>query len=165
MDDRADIEQLVRTRLRTLRQTLGLSLDELADSAWLVDEIQGRPGAEGVRSTLGFQGMTVYGSAGCNRYVAKAGQREGVLELGAVATTRRMCEPPAMEQEQGYLAALDRVAHFRLAPGGDRLVAVNGKAIADLPPGDFATEMRRPVVVLTVDRDGKNLDVTLNRPE
>ena len=48
---------------------------------------------------------------------------------------------------------------------GDQLVAVNGKRIADLPPGDMATEMRRNVVVLTVDRNGKSHDVTLERPE
>jgi len=94
-----------------------VSLEELADSAWLVEEIQGRGTAEGVRSTLGFRGMTVYGSGGCNRFVGKAGEREGVLELGALASTRRMCEPPAMDQEQSYLATLDRVARFRLDRG------------------------------------------------
>jgi membrane-associated protease RseP (regulator of RpoE activity) len=46
---------------------------------------------------------------------------------------------------------------------GDRLVAVNGKTIADLPPGDFAAEMRKPVVVLTIDRDGSPREVTLRR--
>ncbi len=94
-----------------------VSIQELLDSAWLVEEIEDRGSAEGVRSTLGFRVQTIYGSGGCNRFTGKAGEREGVLEVGPLASTRRMCEPPAMDQEQSYLSALGRVARFRLDRG------------------------------------------------
>lgn len=46
---------------------------------------------------------------------------------------------------------------------GDLLVAVNGHAVAELAPGDFAVEMRKPVVALTIERGSERREVTLRR--
>lgn len=48
---------------------------------------------------------------------------------------------------------------------GDVLVAVNGKPIEDLPPGDLAVEMRKPTVELTIDRGGEERTVKIVRGE
>lgn len=48
---------------------------------------------------------------------------------------------------------------------GDVLVAVNGHAVSDLPPGDFAVEMRRETVALTVERDGERREVVIEQRE
>ncbi len=58
----------------------------------------------------------VGGSAGCNRFSARAHQDGGRLTIDPAATTRRLCASPAgvMEQERQFLAALTSVASARL---------------------------------------------------
>jgi hypothetical protein len=46
---------------------------------------------------------------------------------------------------------------------GDVLNEVNGLKIADLAPGDFAVEMRKPTVELTIEREGEQRKVRLKR--
>ena len=48
---------------------------------------------------------------------------------------------------------------------GDVLISVNGLGVSDLPPGDFAVEMRKPTVVLMIERDGERREVVLERDE
>lgn len=71
------------------------------------------------------------GSGGCNRLVGRfrLGPDES-LRFSGVATTRMAC--PNLKQEQEFLTVLDRVRHFRLAPGGSilNLFDANMEAVA-----------------------------------
>jgi heat shock protein HslJ len=55
------------------------------------------------------------GSAGCNNYNASYSVEGQAIQIGAPASTRRMCAEPqgVMEQEAAYLAALPRAATFQ----------------------------------------------------
>jgi heat shock protein HslJ len=77
-----------------------------------------------------FDGERVAGSTGCNQYsgpYALVGDR---LELGQLAMTQKSCPPPTDEVERAYLAALERVAAWRvddaelvlLEDGGDEVL-------------------------------------------
>jgi heat shock protein HslJ len=54
------------------------------------------------------------GTAGCNHYRGSYTRDGNALTIGPLVTTRRACEPAIMEQEQRYLAALQRVTTLRL---------------------------------------------------
>jgi heat shock protein HslJ len=55
----------------------------------------------------------VSGSTGCNRYTGPYALDGDTLELGAIASTRMACAPPADAVEREFLAALERVDHWR----------------------------------------------------
>jgi heat shock protein HslJ len=54
------------------------------------------------------------GSAGCNRFTAPARLTGDEIHLGPFATTRRLCPPEVMDQEDRYLAALAAARRFGL---------------------------------------------------
>ena len=60
-----------------------------------------------------FDGGNVSGSAGCNSYTSAYETAGDQISFSGVATTLRVCAAPAvMEQEQTYLAALQKTATF-----------------------------------------------------
>lgn len=101
----------------------GGSVDEASwiGTAWRVEEIEGARVPAEIEVTLAFpEPGRVAGLAACNRYMGSLeldGNR--VVAVGPLASTRRMCPPEVMDQEQRMLAALPRAA--RLAREGDSL--------------------------------------------
>lgn len=83
----------------------------------------GAPSFEGVPWVLTtgpsatFSDGTVSGSTGCNRFTAPYTQDGDALEIGEIAATNAACPPPAGTVEREYLAALERVAAWRLEDG------------------------------------------------
>ncbi len=81
---------------------------------------QGAPSFEDVPWVLAsgpsatFSDGMVSGSTGCNHYTASYTQDASELEIGDIATTNMACPPPADAVERKYLAALERVAGWRL---------------------------------------------------
>jgi heat shock protein HslJ len=80
----------------------------------------GRGGAQSlaagteITAVFGTNG-TVSGSASCNQYSATYEAVTNTLKIGgAIATTRKMCSEPAMQQEAAYLAALARATTYRI---------------------------------------------------
>ena len=69
-----------------------------------------------------FEGGTVAGSTGCNRYTGSYIVDGDSLEIGPLATTRMACLPPLDRIERAYVAALGRVTGWRSAD--DELVLV-----------------------------------------
>ncbi len=61
-----------------------------------------------------FEDGTVSGSTGCNQYSGPYSVDGDSLELGQLAQTQMACAPPADRIEQSYVAALGRVAGWRL---------------------------------------------------
>lgn len=72
--------------------------------------------------TAFFQGGTIAGSTGCNRYSGPYTLDGAALELGQLAQTQMACAPPADRVERDYTAKLARVTGWRV--DGDRLVLV-----------------------------------------
>jgi heat shock protein HslJ len=84
--------------------------------------------------TLAFTGEgELRGSAGCNAYFGSyelAGTR---LEVGELATTKKLCQPAElMEREAAYLASLRQAAEVRLEDGELVLESATGEELLRL---------------------------------
>jgi len=60
----------------------------------------------------------VAGSAGCNSYNGTYVVSGNELSVGPLATTRKMCAQPIMQQEQAYLDALQAARTYEIVPDG-----------------------------------------------
>jgi heat shock protein HslJ len=78
------------------------------------------------------------GSAGCNNYRAAFEHLDDTLQIGAAASTRRLCAVPdgTMQQEQDFLALLTEVAAYEIA--GNQLTLLNA---AGTTLAQFSTTM------------------------
>lgn len=86
-------------------------------------------GADLATPGAAFANGVVGGSAGCNHFTAPYTVDGDKLELGMIAITRMACPPPQAAVEREYLAALGKVASWKL--DGDELV-LSGKGGAEL---------------------------------
>ena len=64
--------------------------------------------------TLGDNNQA-FGLAGCNNWMAEYQLSGDRLSLDKIATTRKLCAPALMEQEQRFLAALATVQRWEFA--------------------------------------------------
>jgi len=103
---------------------------DLAGTAWQAAEIRGRAVHGDVASTLRFDDDgRVSGSAGCNRYFGTLSLEGERVSVGPLGSTRMMCAPPVMDQEQRFLQALE----------GARRLERRGDALLFFGEGDAAT--------------------------
>jgi len=73
---------------------------------------------------LEFAPDSVSGSAGCNTYFSDINHGQGQqLQFGAIASTRRACEPSLMDRETQYLQALAGVQKYSFDPNGNLWLA------------------------------------------
>jgi heat shock protein HslJ len=84
-------------------------------------------GWEAFAPTARFEGGMVSGSTGCNRFTGPYSVEGDTLELGAIASTRMACVPSANAVEREFLAALERVEHWR-SDGGNLVLLGDGDA-------------------------------------
>lgn len=120
-----------------LLATFAAVSQSLSGTSW---EVVGyNNGKQGVVSVLSGSQITVSfgedgkvtGSAGCNRYFASYQQTGGELNIGSPGATRMFCAEPKglMEQEQHFLAALQKAKRYQL--DGDQLtLRTHERAIA-----------------------------------
>ena len=79
--------------------------------------------------TLGDENRA-YGNAGCNHWFASYELKGDTLTFGAAGSTRKLCAPALMEQEQRFLEALDKVQRWDISPIDPlRLWPAEGKPI------------------------------------
>lgn len=79
--------------------------------------------------TLGEDGRA-YGTAGCNHWFASYSRDGDRLSFGAAGSTRKMCAPALMEQEQHFLEVLGQVQRWDVSGIGQlRLWPATGKPI------------------------------------
>ena len=106
---------------------------DLQHHRWLLDSINGealpQDHAEDKIPELDFgEQMHVSGSTGCNRYNGKAVLRDGYFQIESMASTRRMCAPPADELERLFITMLGQDS--RISIDGDRnLILESGKTV------------------------------------
>jgi putative lipoprotein len=105
-------------------------LAALFGAEWTLVELDGAALPPGTGApTAQFEADAVSGFGGCNRY--RGGVRElspGAVEIGPLAGTMMMCEPPAMELEGRFHAALERAKALALADGRLSLAEARGAA-------------------------------------
>lgn len=89
--------------------------DKLLGSRWRLEDLGGAAVLERVEATLAFpEPGRVAGSASCNRFVGTVEIDDGLVHFGRLATTRRLCRPPAIKQETRYLKALQSAERIAL---------------------------------------------------
>jgi len=81
----------------------------IPQGVWIVEDIDGRGVIDNLQSTLQAEGDRVAGMAGCNRYNGQLREDGTGLSIGPVMSTRMMCPPAVMDQEQKLFSALARV--------------------------------------------------------
>lgn len=57
-----------------------------------------------------------YGNGGCNHWFAQYSLQGDKLSFGAIGSTRKMCAPALMEQEQRFFKALATVERWDVSP-------------------------------------------------
>ncbi len=87
----------------------------------------------GTEITAAFDGKTVGGTAGCNRYSAGYTVDGNKITISLPMSTMMMCAEPAgvMEQEQAYLMALPQAATYEIRDGRLELRDANGALLAN----------------------------------
>ncbi len=108
--------------------------NDLGGVTWQLVAYVDASGAEvavlpGTEITAEFAGGQVGGSAGCNRYFASYQVDGDSLTIQPIGSTMMACEPPVMEQESAYLAALANAAAFQIDSGELRIADAGGQVI------------------------------------
>ncbi|MCS3466801.1 heat shock protein HslJ [Pseudomonas sp. JUb42] len=101
------------------------------DHGYLLEWIGERPLIDNshLTMTLGADGRA-YGTAGCNHWFAPYTLKDHSISLGPVGSTRKLCGPALMEQEQRYLQALGKVQRWDISPINQlRLWPAEGKPL------------------------------------
>ena len=100
---------------------LQMSVEGFRDTDWVLEEIDGSAAVDRVQSTIRFQGNDrIAGWGGCNRYFANVRSGRNFFKVGPIGSTRRICPPVVMEQEERFFNALQKSRSIRME--GDQLV-------------------------------------------
>jgi heat shock protein HslJ len=84
-------------------------VNELIGTEWVLEEIDGRGVVDNVQSTLRFEGNDrIIGWGGCNRYFTGVRSTGNGIKLGPIGSTRRICPPVVMEQEDLFFQTLEK---------------------------------------------------------
>lgn len=107
---------------------------------YIVEWIGERPLID--RSHLSLQLDTkqqrAHGFAGCNNWFGNYELQDGQLRINQIATTRKLCAPALMEQEQRYLAALPQIERWDFSAIGQlQLWPAKGAPIRLWPENNY----------------------------
>lgn len=105
----------------------------LSDITWLAEDIEGRGVVDNVASTFRIDAAgKLSGSGGCNRISGTAEIAGEKITIAPPATSRMMCPPAVMDQEQKFLGALSRARSYKLDGSILRLVGDDGAELLRL---------------------------------
>jgi heat shock protein HslJ len=96
----------------------------IADTSWTLTDLDSGE-VTGTAPTLELTGTDVSGTGGCNTFSGTYTTDGDSISFGPLASTMMACEPPIMEQETVYLAALDGATTYTV--DGDSLT-ISGDA-------------------------------------
>ncbi|MBD1909661.1 MULTISPECIES: META domain-containing protein [unclassified Leptolyngbya] len=97
--------------------------DELLNTEWLLEDLNGTGVIDRVQTTLRFEGDgdRINGSGGCNRYFSNilfnsenATATRQTVAIGAVGATEMACPPAVMDQESRFLQSLQTAQRIEL---------------------------------------------------
>lgn len=125
---------LVPILLTALLAATAAAAGPLPQGVWIVEHIDGRGVIDNLQSTLQADGDRVSGMAGCNRYTGQLRGEGTGLSIGPVMSTRMMCTPAVMGQEQKLFSALARVRALDLRNSLLHLLDAEGQSIIRLWP-------------------------------
>ncbi|MGG6293377.1 META domain-containing protein [Leptolyngbya sp. AN02str] len=84
-----------------------LTMNELIDTEWLLEDLNGTGVLDNVQTTLRFAASDrIVGRGGCNRYSGSMTMDGNTLAVGAIGSTKMACPPAVMDQEIRFFTAL-----------------------------------------------------------
>jgi putative lipoprotein len=96
-------------------ERLRMRVDEFSSTDWALMEIDGSAVIDRVQSTIRFEeNDRIVGWGGCNRYFATVRSGFNYFEVGPIGSTRRICPPVVMAQEERFFAALQKARGIRM---------------------------------------------------
>ncbi len=113
--------------LRTAQGCAGAPAELLTGPDWKVALLLGHPVAG--EMTLGFTMTEVAGRSSCNRYVAAFQIAQGRAALSDLGTTRLGCDTAALNLEQRFLNALEKVDGFEIGRDGSLILRAGVTAV------------------------------------
>ena len=117
----ASIVGLLLTVACTQTGRLQRSVEDFKSTDWVLVEIDGGAAVDRVQATIRFQGNNrIAGWGGCNRYFANIRSGRNYFKVGPIGSTRRICPPVVMEQEERFFDALQKSTGIRME--NDQLV-------------------------------------------
>ena len=103
--------------------------------AWTLEYVEDRPVIDRSPAYIEFDAEgRASGQATCNRMTGSYTVDGAALTLGPMAVTRMMCPEALMEQEQRVLAALEKVASWRIDQGMLTLEDAGGEPVFRASP-------------------------------
>lgn len=103
----------------------------LEGTSWVLLSLAGLASIEGQPATVHFEGGTVQGSDGCNRYSAPYSVRGASIEVGARGVSTQMaCAPEVMKRASAFTSALSASRSYRVRDGRLELLGSDGAVLA-----------------------------------
>ncbi len=99
---------------------------DLAGTRWRMRSINGASVDRSVATSVAFDGATMIGSAGCNRFSATYSSDGTRLSAGPITATEMACTGPAQAQEQAAFAILGAPVTIRFAADGTMILMGTG---------------------------------------
>ncbi len=110
----------------------------LAGSEWSIEFIAGGKGKDGVEPLVRFGGDgEVAGNSGCNDFRGRYRQDGDIVEIGPLASTKKVCLNDGMDLEYRFLEALE---HSHRVTGGHLRITIfarDGRRLLDLRRQDW----------------------------
>ena len=78
----------------------------------------------------------IAGRSGCNRYFGPVTVRDGRIEVGNLASTRRMCPPPMMEVEGAFLKMMQSAGAYHIEKGQLIVECAEGQQLVFAPTAE-----------------------------
>lgn len=108
-------EKVPVPELTAEKKDLAELLKSLEGSEWQLEDLAGKGVIDRALATIGFmEEMKIGGRGTVNRFSAVVAVEEGKPKLGPIVSTRMAGVPAAMDQEQRYFAALEKMTGLRV---------------------------------------------------
>lgn len=97
--------------------------------SWRLTSLGGRDVPAAITTTIAIAADGKVSRRGeCNGFGGNATVRGRTIRFSRMASTMMACAPDAMDQEQRFLKALERVQRWNVERGGGRLVLLDGRS-------------------------------------
>ncbi|MDN3023903.1 META domain-containing protein [Streptomyces sp. S.PB5] len=122
----------------TLREGTPQPSPALQGTRWTIDTLLSGKGDDATASSLPEDAKAhltltkdgkATGSLGCNTFTAEATVKDGTIEFGPLATTRKVCSPPVMKTERELTEILADKVSYQQKQDSLTLTAASGKGL------------------------------------
>lgn len=115
----------------SLGDQASLRQNELAGTRWRVETIAGKSLPGMIESNVAFDADgRISGTAGCNRFSGRYRLNDGELSVANLITTRKICFPAIMAQEESLLRVLEGARRIERDSGLLLLESANERQVS-----------------------------------